>query len=401
MPKIRSITYFDNLVSTTAQDTLQVAGTFLHAATVAFADYAVQTRRFASQPFPQWVSGPDRLAIEGARLYEIAQAAGIDYLSLGPTGPDDDPAYVSAIADLFRAQAGIFATVNIADVTHGLSFKMIEATARLIDTVSRITPDGMTNLYLAALANCPAGSPFFPVAYHDGDEPMFALAIQAADLAVTAFQGSPSPIVARRRLTNSIQQVADALTPIAQQLADEHGVRFGGFDFSLAPYPVEAESLGGALESLAGSFGGGGLIAAASLVMSAIDMAEFQRTGFCGLMLPVLEDSVLAARAAEGRLHVQDLLMLSAVCGTGLDCIPLAGAVGTDALQNLLLDVGALALRLNKPLTARLMPFPNKQVGDDLTFDFEFFANSKVMNVAQQRAFDTTTDPNLHIVSRC
>jgi uncharacterized protein len=44
-----------------------------------------------------------------------------------------------------------------------------------------------------------------------------------------------------------------------------------------------------------------------------------------------------------------------------------------------LLDLAALSLRLNKPLTARLMPIPGKQAGDETGFEFEFFANSKVL----------------------
>jgi hypothetical protein len=45
----------------------------------------------------------------------------------------------------------------------------------------------------------------------------------------------------------------------------------------------------------------------------------------------------------------------------------------------LLLDLSALALRLDKPLTARLMPAPGKKAGDETNFDFSFFKNSRVM----------------------
>jgi hypothetical protein len=34
---------------------------------------------------------------------------------------------------------------------------------------------------------------------------------------------------------------------------------------------------------------------------------------------------------------------------------------------------------LDKPLTARLMPIPGKAAGDDTNFNFEYFANSKVL----------------------
>ena len=41
--------------------------------------------------------------------------------------------------------------------------------------------------------------------------------------------------------------------------------------------------------------------------------------------------------------------------------------------------MGALSLRLNKPLTARLMPIPGKQAGDEIHFDFAYFADSRVL----------------------
>jgi uncharacterized protein len=67
------------------------------------------------------------------------------------------------------------------------------------------------------------------------------------------------------------------------------------------------------------------------------------------------------------------------VCGTGLDTIPLPGDTTVDQIYAVLLDLAGLSLRLDKPLTARLMPIPGKQAGDDTGFNFEFFANSQVL----------------------
>ena len=111
----------------------------------------------------------------------------------------------------------------------------------------------------------------------------------------------------------------------------------------------------------------------------AVDQAKFARTGFSGLMLPVLEDATLAARAEQSVLTIKDLLLYSTVCGTGLDTVPLAGDTTVEQLQAVLLDLAALALRLDKPLTARLMPIPDKAAGDPTGFDFAFFANSRVL----------------------
>ena len=98
-------------------------------------------------------------------------------------------------------------------------------------------------------------------------------------------------------------------------------------------------------------------------------------------MLPVLEDSVLARRAGTGRVAVADLLSYAAVCGVGLDTVPLPGDVDRDTLAGILLDVAALAVRLDKPLTARLMPLPGLAAGDPVQFDFPYFADGHVMDV--------------------
>ena len=98
-------------------------------------------------------------------------------------------------------------------------------------------------------------------------------------------------------------------------------------------------------------------------------------------MLPLLEDAILAKRASEGLLGIKDLLLYSTVCGTGLDTIPLPGEVTADQLTAILFDLAALSVRLDKPLTARLMPIPGKLAGDPTTFDFPYFANSKIADV--------------------
>jgi uncharacterized protein (UPF0210 family) len=98
-------------------------------------------------------------------------------------------------------------------------------------------------------------------------------------------------------------------------------------------------------------------------------------------MLPVLEDSVLARRVGEGLVSVNELLLYSTICGTGLDTVPLPGDVSEAELAGILLDVATLACALQKPLTARLFPIPGKRAGDEVKFDFPFFVPSKVLAV--------------------
>jgi uncharacterized protein (UPF0210 family) len=266
--------------------------------------------------------------------------------------------------------------------SEGVSLPAVRACAEVIHRAASVTLDGFTNLRFAALANVPSGSPFFPAAYHAGGGPTFALATEAADLAVEAFTQAESLEQARRLLVSAVEGHAQSLARVSRVVAQDHGVSFGGIDFSLAPFPEESRSLGTAMEGLGVPAAGlHGSLAAAAILTEAIDQARFPRAGFSGLFLPVLEDAVLARRAAEGSLTVMDLLLYSAVCGTGLDTVPLPGDTPPDVLAAVLLDLAVLSQRLGKPLTARLMPIPGKAAGDLTQFDFAYFANSRVLPV--------------------
>jgi hypothetical protein len=135
------------------------------------------------------------------------------------------------------------------------------------------------------------------------------------------------------------------------------------------------------------SVGLSGSLAAAAFIADTLDLGTWKKVGFNGLMLPVLEDSILAQRSIDGTLTVRDLLLFSAVCGAGLDTVPLPGDSTVEQLYAILLDVAALANRLGKPLTARLMPVPGKKAGERTGFDFSFFANGAVLDLPAQPLF--------------
>jgi uncharacterized protein len=347
------------------------------------AGYEVQTTRLATTPFAQWVKPLTQSQAVEAAVAAEAQIAkhGFGYISLGPALPDL-PESFSFVTDMLAATKNVFVSAIIATAKGGIDTQAVRASAEIIQRAATLEPDGFANLRFAALANVPAGSPFFPAAYHAGSKPAFAIAPQAADLAVDAFTNSSSIPEGSRKLTESIETHAGALTKIAQKLGRKHDIAFTGIDFSLAPFPSEAESLGTALEQMGvPAIGMQGSLAAAAILTHAIDAAKFTRVGFNGLLLPPLEDFTLAKRATEGGLTISDLLMYSAVCGTGLDTVPLPGNASVQQLEAVLLDLAALALRLDKPLTARLMPIPGKAAGDETSFDFPFFANSRVMKL--------------------
>ncbi len=379
--KIRSITYFSNPKFPLDEKVLQRVGAFLTEAKSAYeaAGYEVQTTRLATIPFPKLLGEKNindlpKLA-EG--LANAIQQAGIAYASLGPALPEIPRSY-EVIPEAIAASQNIFFGGVMADITHRLDLSAIRACAEIIVKCATIEPNGFANLQFAALANVKAGAPFFPAAFHEKNKPAFAIATESADLAVEAFSGAKTLNEGRKALVSQIEKHGKKLAGIAKSF----DCKFGGIDFSLAPFPSESQSLGTAFERLGiPKIGLHGSLLAAAILTESIDRADFPRTGFSGLMLPVLEDATLAKRAAEGTLSIKDLLLYCAVCGVGLDTIPLPGDTTADQIVPLLLDLCALALRLDKPLAARLMPIPNKKAGDETNFDFAFFAQSKIMNL--------------------
>ncbi len=394
--KIRSITYFFNPGFPLNDDKLRAADDFLRAARSAYqnAGYEVQTTRLATPSFTKILNGDveqtPALAFQLASAMETMDA---EYASLGPAFPEMPRSY-EIIPEAIKASENIFFSGEMASAEKGISLPAIKACADVIVKAATIEANGFANLRFTALANVPAGGPFFPAAYHDGNQPAFALALEAADLAVDAFNGQNTIDEGRKKLIATFENHGKKLTQIAESLnilppsggdarRTEGGkLKFLGLDFSLAPFPDDAISLGGAMEGFGvPKVGMHGSLAAAAILAESIQKANFLHTGFNGMMMPVLEDSILAKRAAEGSLTVKDLLLYSAVCGTGLDTVPFAGDVSAEQIAALLLDVSALSLRLAKPLTARLMPIPGKQAGDKSEFNFAFFANSKVMRL--------------------
>ena len=92
----------------------------------------------------------------------------------------------------------------------------------------------------------------------------------------------------------------------------------------------------------------------------------------------------------QGMLSMQTLLACSSVCGVGLDTVPIPGRSGDleadkrleKSIALLMMDVAAMAFRLDKPLSCRLLPHPGLQAGSETTFTSPYLINSRVMSVA-------------------
>jgi len=343
----------------------------------------VQTMRLATTPFSTWcrLDGSIIEKLVGFEKQTIDNQ--FNYVSVGPLSAEDSDA-AGFIPQILGHTSGLFCTMHLLSKSGHPSMKSIKTCAKVIKENSTLTEDGFVNLRFAALAGVHPGSPFFPAAYN-GDSSMKAhIAVESADVAIDAFSNAQDLESAERLLIQAINELAERIHKSTRHLLPE-GQTDSGIDFTLAPHPDEDRSIGTALEKLGlPGFGSAGSLAASAFLMSILDQANPHRIGFNGLMLPILEDSILAKRTSEGLLTIQNLLLYSAVCGTGLDCIPLPGDITTEEIIPILMDTAALSSRLQKQLTARLMPVPGKKIGDMTTYEFEYFANSRIMDLVSR-----------------
>lgn len=395
--RIRTITAGVRLGSAVDHDAMQEALDFLVTAReVLSSDYEVQTVRIATLPLsryvPEWRSDQAIDAI--AALDRMAAEADVMF-SVGPvlTGDYREEGFGDWAAELISATTNTSFSCFIAS-ENGRHDGTIRASAEAIAAIARASPGGEGNFRFCATAFCPPGTPFFPAAWHSG-APAFSIGLESPNLLLAALRevsddtagenaggnAGADKIDRDRARKAMIARLNAALAPIdgiCQGIAAETDRRYLGIDTS--PAPGLDASIGEVIETLSGApFGSPATLSACSTITDVLQGLDTRTFGYSGLMLPVLEDHVLAERASERRYGLQDLLLYSSVCGTGLDVVPLPGDVSVDALEAIIGDVAALALRYRKPLSARLFPIPGKAARDMVQFENPFLTSCRVM----------------------
>jgi uncharacterized protein (UPF0210 family) len=379
-PKIRAITAFVNLDRTQYQPQIADAVKMLKYARTVFESrgYEVQTIRIATQPFPQYIKGlSTEQALAFFRNYDaVAQQEKFD-AAIGPAmlNADDSDAQADLLAEILKNTKTLNASLVVAS-DDGVRWRAVGAAARVMKKLED-TEHSQGNFRFSAIAMVPPLTPFFPGSYHTGFGHQFAIALESANVVAAAFKGAPDLHVARQKLTDSLATAAFDVEAHAQRIDRETGWAYVGID--LSPAPLKDVSIGEALENLtAEPFGSSGTLTAAATVTAAIKDISVKRTGYSGLMLPILEDARLSQRWSEGNVSIDALLSYSAVCGTGLDTVPLPGDVTEEQLDLIIGDMASLAFKWHKPLSARLLPIAGKGPGDVTEFDDPFMVNATI-----------------------
>lgn len=351
------------------------------------AGYEVQTVRLSTRPvfddLADW-SAADMLDY-ALKLQRMLDDVGLGFCSLGPFNavPYYAPVErIGIIADILIATTALNAAVLASSGEDGANNAM-PMTARVIQRLARETDEGSGNFRFALLSQVEPGTPFFPAAYHNGASSI-AIGLQGAGLVADALRAHNDKTgihLSFLSISSIVKQAVEAegrtIVELARELAGAHELAFGGID--LSPAPMGEDSIVTAIEQCRyGKFGEPGTLTVAAALTSGLRSVDLPTCGYCGLMLPVLEDAALGRRWEEGLVSIEKLLLYSAVCGTGLDTIPLPGDMDEGTIANILRDVAALATRLHKPLSARLFPVPDKKRGERTAFTSPYLTNTTI-----------------------
>ncbi len=371
-PKVRAITGFVRLNRATYRKQVADALVVLRRAKAEFesSGYEVETVRLTTQPLAELVSGlPEDQALAFLAQFNELSVRENFLPNVGPAmlHDSDETATMHLLERALSTLANIEASTIIADET-GIHWKTIRRTAELVKYVSEHSPRSQGTFNFTATAMLKPYGPFYPGSYHTGAGGQFAIGFEGANVVRDVFaKDKGNAAAATADLTAALTKHAAVAAAVGKKVAAETGWAYLGVDPT--PAPLGDVSIGAAIEAFTGAkFGSSGTLTAAHIITAAAKAVPEKQVGYSGLMVPVMEDKVLAQRWAESTYNIDSLLAYSAVCGTGLDTIPLPGDISLEQIERIFGDVASLAVKWNKPLSARLQPVPGKKPGDRTEF---------------------------------
>ena len=381
-PKVRAITGFVRLDREHFDKEIGDALTVLRKVKAGFnaSGYEVESLRLTTQPLGELVSGMNEE--DALALLTKLDALSVKEEFIPNVGPamlhdDDDPKTMHLLERALSTLPNLEASSIIADDA-GFHWKTIHRTAELVRYVSEHSPHSQGTFNFTATAMLKPLSPFFPGSYHTGAGKQFAIGFEGAGVVREVFERDKGHVEAAiADLTAELTKHCAVAAKVGEQVAAETGWSYVGVDPT--PAPLGEVSIGGAIEAFTGAkFGSSGTLTAARIITTAVKAVPQKQTGYSGLMVPVMEDKLLAQRWAESAYNIDSLLAYSAVCGTGLDTIPLPGDVSLEQMERIFSDVASLAIKWNKPLSARLQPVPGKKPGDITAFEDPYLFNTTI-----------------------
>ncbi len=323
-------------------------------------------------------------ALIGKALDDAAKNLGIDFLGgysalvhKGMTDYESD--FLLTIPEVLASTDRLCSSVNVGSSKSGINMDAVALMGKVVKQTAEITKssDGFGCAKLVIFCNAVEDNPFMAGAFHGVGEasPVINVGVSGPGVVQHAIEAIPEANLTD--LAEMIKRTAFKITRAGQLIAKEAASRlnaqFGIVDLSLAPTPARGDSVAQILEEMGlECVGTHGTTACLAMLNDAVKkggvMASSRVGGLSGAFIPVSEDIGMIEAAQKGVLCIDKLEAMTAVCSVGLDMIAVPGDTSAETISAIIADEAAIGMINNKTTAVRIIPAPNKKVGDEVNF---------------------------------
>ncbi len=305
-----------------------------------------------------------------------------------------DSALIAAMPDVLGSTGCFCASVVLATTKAGINMDGCYTMSQVMKDIAERTADqdGIGCAKLVLFANPVEDNPFMAGAYYGAGESESSILVGVSGPGAVrrAFEDL-GPDADLRQVAEAIKKSAFKITRagelVGKKIAKQLGVSFGNLDLSLAPTPVEGDSVGQILQTMGLAMPGApGSTAALMMLNDAVKkgglFASSSVGGLSGAFIPVSEDASMIEAAKVGAITLEKLEAMTSVCSVGLDMIAIPGSTSAETLAAVIADEMAIGCANNKTTAVRIIPALGKDIGDFVHFG-GLLGEAPVMAVSQ------------------
>ena len=336
-------------------------------------------------------------------LDRAAKTVGIDFLggysALVQKGMTSfERSFIQSIPEALSVTERMCSSINVGSSKSGINMDAVKLMGEIIKQTAEITKDndGLGCAKLVVFCNAVEDNPFMAGAFHGVGEGETVINVGVSGPGVVHHALKSIKGASLDEVAETIKKTAFKITRAGQLIAKEASKRlnaeFGIVDLSLAPTPVMGDSVAHILEEVGlESVGGHGTTAILAMLNDAVKkggvMASGSVGGLSGAFIPVSEDIGMINAAKSGAISLSKLEAMTAVCSVGIDMVAIPGDTSASTISGMIADEMAIGMINNKTTAVRVIPVPNKGVGESVEFG-GLLGNAPIMEVSPYSCAD-------------
>ncbi|MBO5927859.1 MAG: PFL family protein [Clostridia bacterium] len=317
-------------------------------------------------------------------LDNAAKTVGVDFLGgysalvhKGMTA--HEKSFIESIPEALYLTERMCSSINVGSSKSGINMDAVKLLGEIIKKTAEMTKDsgGLGCAKLVAFCNAVEDNPFMAGAFHGVGEAETVINVGVSGPGVVHHALKSASNLDVLDMAEVIKKTAFKITRAGELIAKEAskrlGAQFGIVDLSLAPTPVMGDSVAHILEEMGlSSVGAHGTTACLAMLNDAVKkggvMASGSVGGLSGAFIPVSEDIGMIKAAESGAICLDKLEAMTSVCSVGIDMVAIPGDTPASTISGIIADEAAIGMINNKTTAVRVIPVPNKKVGDMVEF---------------------------------